>query len=208
MKSSFLIVVFLLLLSPFAQSQITHQIGLDIGIGGTKLLVPEDDLVYAQGLQSVKFLTFGMMAALQYDLLLKKHLHLGAGVAAERRLYPYSSIEVYTVSVPLEVGYRSNPWGKVYFMADALVMPHYVVRNGFQVTYTDDQGNAIDKGYFEFEHRPFNLQVGLQAGLGFILSEKLELQISLLSKVDVLEHGPDEERLSGMLLTVGLRYNL
>lgn len=218
MRTILLIISFLFLISSL-QAQIQQQIGLEVGVGINKInYTPDPTIQFVRAPDLSSSFTPGIMVTLKYDLLIAQHLHLGLGLGVEgkesddapHRDPNRRQVETTNLILPLEIGYRSASIGKMYLTADALIMPHATVRNARVIYY--QQGNGQESEYLWVEHQPFNVQLGAKLGAGWRLSEKLDFQLSLLGRVDVLdfkpEYSPYRERFWGLQMNAGVRWRL
>lgn len=214
------LIICLLFFLTTTQAQLQHQIGFEVGMGVNKIhytVDPNVRFVMAPDLSST--FTPGIMANLKYDLIIAKHLHLGIGLGVEAkesddnnsRAFERNQVETTNLILPIEVGYRSPSFGKMYLTGDVLFMPHATVRSA-RVIYLPQGNNGQESEYLWVEHRPFNIQAGAKLGAGWALTERLDFQLSLLGRVDLWEFEPESspyrERYWGIQLNAGLRWTL
>ena len=190
------------------QAQIQHQIGFETGISlnkGIYSINPNIRFIREPDFSSE--FTPGLISTLKYDLLLAKHFHLGMGVGVEIRTSPKQDIETTNLFLPIEVGYRSAAIGKIYLTGDLLFLPHVVVSH-LQTYYDSNQEVLL----VPVPHRPLNIQVGTKAGIGWTLSDRIDLQINLLGKIDLFRNTPEgaviHQRCWGLHASAGLRWTL
>lgn len=192
------------------QAQIQHQIGFETGINlnkGIYTLSSDPNIRFIQEPDLSSEFTLGLMGALKYDLLLIKHLHLGMGLGVEIRTSPKQDIETTNLLLPIEIGYRSASIGKMYLTGDLLFLPHVVVSH-LQTYYDSNQEVLL----VAVPHRPLNIQVGAKAGIGWKLSDRIDLQVNLLGKIDLFRNTPEDavihQRYWGLHANIGLRWTL
>ncbi|MGH1335440.1 MAG: hypothetical protein ACRBFS_04870 [Aureispira sp.] len=202
------VVLFFFLFITVGKAQIQHQIGFEAGVSLNKInysVAPDARFVQAPDLSSE--FSPGLMATLKYDLILLKQLHIGLGLGLEEKRSSNEEVETTNLLLPLEVGYRSPLIGKMYLTGDLLFMPHLVVRN-LRTFYDTNQ----EVFHVSEPHRPLNIQLGIKAGAGWALTDRLALQINLLGKIDGFKYAPKDavvhERSWGIQLNAGLRWTL
>lgn len=207
-----LLLVILLLSSIGAFAQVTHKIGVDLGVGASGGVFPGQSTS-----DVVRRPVLSFSGAFMYNLLLvEDRVNIGVGLGYENSGYTVdvtsfdTQLEAQSIILPLEFGYRGT--GKTRFMADLLLVPHFLTVNKYTSSFTQDNGRdreTIVQG-FEVLNSRINIKLGARVGIETQINDQLSFHVAGVFRVCVFDRfvGLGEDRIYNAFVQFGLKKTL